>query len=157
VYAGIRSFEPTEPLGKQALERNRVLVAGKRVHVKFDEAKKDKKDQWVGYVFVHNDMVNRQLVSEGLAFVHLKEGQRHYGKELLEAQKEAMAAKRGIWSDSGILKNTSTSYIGDRKYASFHLPTCEDVKSIKPENRLVLTTKREAFENGLGPCEHCKP
>jgi len=155
VYAGMRAPEKEEPFGQEAFERNRVLVAGKSIHVQFDEKQKDKKGQWVGYVFVGNDMVNRRLVAEGLAYVKLRDGQKRFAKELLDAQKEAQAARRGLWKQP--IASTQAKYPGDRKNASFHLPNCPDLPNLKPENAVTFTSKQEAFNAGFAPCEHCKP
>jgi len=154
-YAGIRAPYRHEPLGDLAFERNRQMVESKRVRLRFDQSPKDSEGRWVAYVFADGQMVNRQLVEEGLAYVRLKAGEHRFAEELLAAQRAAREAKRGVWASP--ITNSETRYVGDRKYGVFHRPDCADITNIKPGDNLTFAAKIEAFDQGFAPCGHCAP
>jgi len=155
VYAGIRTPFKDEPLHQEAKAFNEKLVQGKKVRLRFDEQKKEKDGDWLAYVFVDGEMVNQRLVWEGLAYVRLRAGEHRFAQELLAAQQEARRAGRGLWATP--IRDTETSYPGDRKHAAFHRPSCEDVKNTRPENAVTFRSKDEAFAAGFAPCGRCKP
>ena len=154
-YAGIRAPYRREPLGDAAFKRNRELVEGQKIRMRFDEQQTDKQGRWVAYVFVDGEMVNKHLVEEGLAYVRLRAGEKRYAEELRAAQNEARNAHRGIWKTP--IESTEDQYPGDRKHGAFHWPGCADVTSINPGNEIVFTTKEEALGAGFAPCAHCIP
>ncbi len=155
IYAGIRAPYPGAPFADEALERNRQLVEGQRVRMRFGEKQKDDKGRWLSYVFVDGEMVNRRLVEEGLAYVRLREGEGRFAEELLQAQKEARAARRGMWAKAK--KSSAREYPGDSKHATFHRPDCEDVANSRPGREVVFGSMQDAFDAGFAPCGHCQP
>lgn len=51
-----------------------------------------------------------------------------------------------------------TLYVLNTKTHKFHLPECESVKDIQPENREEYTGSRFALlEDGYSPCKRCNP
>lgn len=153
ILAGIRAPHPNEPYGSEATELLRSMIEGKRVRLRFGEVKKDKKDRWVGYVFIDSEMANERLVHDGLAYVRLKNGQLRFRDQLLAAQRDAMAAGRGLWKSRRL--DNKGEYIGDRKHGTYHLPSCADVPNIKPGDDVHLRGTGAAFEQGFAPCSHC--
>lgn len=155
VYAGIRAPYRNERLGEESYALNQQLVDGKRIRMRFDVEQRDEKDRWLAYVFVDGAMVNERLVADGLAYVRLRAGETRFSEELLSAQREARAARRGLWKRK--IKSQATEYPADQKHATFHLPDCEDVANTRPENHVVFASKVEAFDSGFAPCNRCQP
>jgi len=155
MYAGIYAPDVNDPMGQEALERNVELLEPRKIRVRLEEEPKDKKGRLVGYVFVNGEMVNRKLVSEGLAYVRLKRSTHRFAEELLAAQNEARAARRGLWKDP--ITSTEPEYPGDLKYGLFHRPTCDDVANTRPGNEITFTDKAAAFDAGFAPCARCSP
>jgi hypothetical protein len=48
-------------------------------------------------------------------------------------------------------------YWGSRKSNKYHLPSCQSAKRIKPENRIVFKSVKQAREAGYLDCKICKP
>jgi len=155
VYAGIVTPGLEEFEGRLALERNKKLVVGRTVRLRFGQKQEDKDGRFVSFVFADGVMINEQLVAEGLAYVRLREGEDRFAEELLLAQEEARAARRGIWKRKR--QSTESRYPADRKYAAFHRPDCEDVSKIKDGRAVDFKTPDDAFLQGFAPCGHCRP
>lgn len=153
--AGIRAPYRREPLGDTVYERCRQLLEGQEVRLRFDEQPQDRKGRWLAYAFVGDTMVNRVLVEEGLAFVRLRDGERRFEADLLEAQKQARDQSKGLWSL--VSGDSELRYVGDRKHGTFHRVQCADVTSIKPGREIEFKSKWEAFDHGFAPCGHCMP
>ncbi len=155
IYAGIRAPFRNEPLGEEAYELNRTLVEDARVRMRYGQQQRDRKDRLLAYVFVGDELVNRAMVRQGLAYVRLKAGQRRFAEELLAAQNEARAARRGLWKAQ--TRSAEDHYPADNKHATFHTPGCSAVPNTRPENRITFSSKRKAFDHGFAPCGRCKP
>ncbi|MFQ5805244.1 MAG: thermonuclease family protein [Phycisphaerae bacterium] len=156
VYAGIRAPYENEPFYEEAKLRNAELVEGKKLRLRFEEhVFRNRKGRLFAYAFVDGLFVNETMVREGLAFVRLTPDTLRYADALLAAQAKARRSKRGIWSRMS--KSDEHRYPADPKYGEFHRPACEVVPRIKPERRVELKSKREAFNQGLAPCNKCLP
>lgn len=155
MYAGIYAPDIDDPIGRQALERNTELLNPRKVRVRLEEESKDNDGRLVGYVFANGEMVNRKLVSEGLAYVRLKRSTHRFADELLAAQREARAARRGLWKAP--IESTENEYPGDLKHGVFHRPTCKSVANTRPGNEIIFTDKTAAFDAGFAPCKRCNP
>ncbi len=154
-YAGIRGPYKDEPLFEEALRRNKSLVEGRRIRMRYDKEPKDGKDRVRAYVFADEGFVNEILVREGLAYVRLTPGERRFATELLAAQAEARRNRRGIWKQKPV--STEPRYPADPKYGNFHRPSCEEVAKIKPERLVTHKTSRRATDAGCAPCPKCRP
>ena len=103
-YVGINTPEtnhpskPVEWMGKEAKEYNRGLVEHKWVYLEFDIELRDKYGRLLAYVFVDDTFVNAELVKQGYAQVlTIPPNVKHTGL-FLDLEREARAAKRGLWS-----------------------------------------------------------
>ncbi|MFQ5492375.1 MAG: thermonuclease family protein [Phycisphaerae bacterium] len=155
IYAGIRAPHKDEPLFLDAKGRNTELVQGRKVRLRFDQQHLDRKGRLSAYAFVKGQMVNEILVREGLAYVCLTPSTTRFAEMLLNAQKDARAAKKGLWKRSP--RVTETSYPADPKYGNFHRPACQEVPKIKPERLLTFAKRSLALDQGLAPCVKCQP
>jgi len=90
--------EPAEYFGKEAAEKNRGLVLGKRVRLEKDVEDKDKYGRLLRYVWTDNTMVNAELVKLGYAYSYAYPPNIKYQTYFLRMEKEAREHERGLWS-----------------------------------------------------------
>ena len=102
-------FRP-ERYAVEAKKRNEELVSGKMLEVEFDEEKKDRYGRYLAYVYADGEMINLQLLKEGLATVYTFPPNLRYYKEMVKCQREAFDGKMGLW---GTVKTIKVSEIGE--------------------------------------------
>lgn len=104
-YIGVDAPESVDPrraverFGREAAERNRQLVEGKTVRLEKDVSETDRFGRLLRYVWVDDRMVNAVLVEEGYARAVTYPPDVKYQDLLRRLEREARAAKRGLWSD----------------------------------------------------------
>ncbi|MCC6713386.1 MAG: thermonuclease family protein [Candidatus Dadabacteria bacterium] len=104
-YLGIDTPElawpdsPGDPLGAEAKEFNRKLVAGKDVRLEFDEEKYDVYGRLLAYVYADGVFVSGEMLRAGLASPLVIEPNRRHEDLLMEAAAEARQERKGIWGD----------------------------------------------------------
>jgi len=103
--------EINEPFAKEAFEKNKALVYGKKVKLVFDKEKKDRYGRLLCYVFIDNIFVNELLLSEALAFPYIKPPNTYFKKRLLDAFKKAFLSRKNLFS-SVIKPSEINFYIG---------------------------------------------
>ena len=91
---GIDAPEKGQAFGTKSRE-----ALGRKVHerdVRIEWEKRDRYQRIIGKVYVDSRLINREMVSEGMAWRYVK-----YSKdpELIRAETEAREAKRGLWAD----------------------------------------------------------
>mmetsp|Transcript_95 Transcript_95/g.252 ORF Transcript_95/g.252 Transcript_95/m.252 type:complete len:232 (-) Transcript_95:483-1178(-) len=93
--------------------------------------------------------VNEGIVKEGLASVYTpnKASKLHNMKKLLELQKEARRAKRGLWGDFKDFKVLKTA-----NGAAYHVRGC---KHLAKSKNLIEINATSAMDEGLHPCRTC--
>lgn len=96
-----------EPFGEEASAANRALVEGKTVQLEKDVSETDRYGRLLRYVYVDGKSVNEELLRQGMAHVATFPPDVKYVERFLAVQKEAQAAKRGIWADYGTLEITA--------------------------------------------------
>jgi len=87
------------PFAEKAKDLNRKLVEGKSVKLELDVQKKDKYKRLLAYVYIEDKMVNIEMVRQGLAMIYTYPPNVKYSQRFLDAQREAMDNKRGLWVD----------------------------------------------------------
>ena len=103
-YVGVNTPEMVDPrrpvqcFGKEASERNRELMEGKRVRLEKDISETDKYGRLLRYVYVGDVFVNLARVEEGFARVSIFPPDVKYQEKFLEAERRAREEKRGLWS-----------------------------------------------------------
>jgi len=134
----------------------RERVTGTQVRLEHDAEKQDHYGRLLAYVFLKNGkMLNELLVREGLAHVMFNNKNLKYRELLLDSQRKAMKARRGIWSRS--IEGTEKIYLGNRNSFRFHRPDCHSGRRISKKNRVKINTRRDAFWEGFSPCKQCCP
>ena len=147
--------EKAEPFGYAAKKFNIRLVHKKNVRLEYDREKKDRYGRVLAYVFLDNGLfVNKELILKGYAYYLPQRYPIRYSKELLNAQQEAMTAKRGIWKNWRE-KGKTKGYIGNRASKRFHLKTCKFGKQTARRNRVSFESKWKAFWKGYSPGKRC--
>jgi micrococcal nuclease len=102
-YIGVNTPElhhPTrgeEPGGREALELNRQLTAGKRARLEQDVQQRDRYGRLLAYVWVGDVMVNAELVRRGCAQVMTVPPNVRYQDLFLKLQRDARQAGHGLW------------------------------------------------------------
>ena len=103
-YIGINAPElahdnhNAEPYADEAKRFNALLVHPKKVRLEFDKERIDPYKRLLAYVFLKNGtFVNAEILSNGYAFLLQHRPNLKYNTILLQAQRSAMVAKKGIW------------------------------------------------------------
>lgn len=97
----VKPNHPVELWGPEATEFTKRFVAGGTVRLQFDRRRIDQYDRYLAYIFVGEQMLNEELVREGLARVSTFPGDsQSMGRRLRAAEGEAELGSRGIWSKS---------------------------------------------------------
>jgi micrococcal nuclease len=110
-YIGIDTPElkhPTrgeEPGGRDAMELNRQLIAGKNVRLELDVQERDRYGRLLAYVWVKQEgerevMVNAALLWHGYAQVMTIAPNVKYADYLHELQRQARETRRGLWGNA---------------------------------------------------------
>ncbi len=158
-YIGINALEidhdnkKAEPFGYKGKNFNKKLVFEKKVRLEFDKEEHDQYGRVLAYVFTEDSIfVNKRMVEQGYAYCLYRKPNVKYGKVLLKFQRDAMSAKRGIWSN---WKEKEDLYLGNRRSKRFHSKECPFGKRIGKINRKVFTSKWDAFWAGFAPSKRC--
>ena len=95
----VKPDSPVEPFGPEAATFVRVLVEGRDVRLEFDREREDQYGRVLAFVYIGDRLLNEEILREGLGRALLKfpySGEMK--KRFREAEGEAKAARRGIWS-----------------------------------------------------------
>lgn len=148
--------ESGEPLGWEATTRNRSLVSRKLVRLEGDTESRDQFGRRLAYVFLQDGrLVNEILVREGLAYVCVSHRGLRHGERLLETQRDAIEAGRGLWAIA--TARPEPFYVGNLRSLRFHRPGCPFGQQIAKTNRLTFRTIKEAYSSGYCRCKKCCP
>lgn len=102
-YIGIDTPETVDPrkavqcFGEEASKRNKQLMEGQRVRLEKDVSETDKYGRLLRYVYTGDMMVNLELVEQGFAHSSTYPPDVKYQDRLVEAERKAREAKRGLW------------------------------------------------------------
>jgi len=97
-YVGVNAPEKGEPHSKESTELNSKLILNNKIKLGYDVQDKDRYGRTLAYVFVNNQMVNMEMVKQGLAVSETIQPNVKYQDEFVKAQKEARDDCLGIWS-----------------------------------------------------------
>lgn len=131
------------------------LVLRKSVRLEFDRDQKDRYGRTLAFLWVDDQLVNREIIREGWAWCYFFDGNLRHSRELLLAQHEAMEARRGHWKKPQ--EETAKYYRASFNSFRFHRPECESMNKVDPELEVVFHAKDSAFYDGYAPCGKCMP
>jgi micrococcal nuclease len=158
-YIGVNTPEiqheqhAAEPFGIEARARNIELVQSKTVRLEFDIERLDDYGRTLAYVFLPDgSMVNEKLLQSGMAHCLYRMPNIKYEARLLQAQREAMQDRRGLWREWG---EKEGRYIGNRNSRRLHAAACPEGKRISHQNRIVFSKRWDAFWAGYAPAKEC--
>ena len=152
----VHDGEPAEPYGKEARLFNRQLVLGQWVRVELAEERRDKYKRLLAYVFLEDGtFVNGELVRQGYAHLLRRQANLRHWDRLLKLQRQALKAKKGIWSIP--VARQETYYLGNRRSWVFHRPHCSFGIQTATRNQVRIKDRYEALYQGFSPGRRCKP
>lgn len=102
--------KPVQCFGKEASAKAKSLLSGKSVKLEADpiQGERDKYQRLLRYVFLEDGTnFNRLMISEGYAHEYTYSTPYKYQAEFKQAQKEAEAAKKGLWADNACSTTTT--------------------------------------------------
>lgn len=144
------------PMGYEARALNRRLVQGQRLKLVTDREAKDHYGRTLAYVYRDDGLfVNAELLKQGCAFCLFMRPNISRSKELLLAQKEAMAEGRGLWQLVDRNEKPAHAYLGNRRSKRFHTEGCPNAKKMSKKNRVWLKNRWAAFWEGYSPARAC--
>lgn len=94
--------KPVECFGKEASDKTREILTGKKVLLEADASQtdRDKYDRLLRYVFLEDGTnFNELMVREGYAYEYTYDLPYKYQKDFKAAQKEASDAGKGLWGE----------------------------------------------------------
>lgn len=151
-----REGQPADFLAHKAKQVLTNLAQGKRVRLEYDKVRYDRYGRVLSFLFLMDGTdLSREMVRRGLARVYTIPPNLRFREELLAAQREAIAARRGIWLKA--LKQDEPSYIGNKRSLIFHRPTCPQGGKTAKSNRVEIRSLTDAYLWGFSPCRTCKP
>lgn len=89
--------KPVQCFGEEASIRNKELVEGKEVSLEKDVSETDKYGRLLRYVWIGDQMINEELVTEGYARLDTVPPDVKYSIRLQTAEKEARIKDIGLW------------------------------------------------------------
>lgn len=84
----------------EAVGASRMMVEGKEARFRYGVQERDKEGIWTAYVYVDGFFINEELVRQGLALVTALPNDEKVLPDLIAAEREAHAQKRGQWRDT---------------------------------------------------------
>ena len=89
---------PEDPLEQRALDYVKKLLEGRRIRLEFDDETKDDDFTTLAYVFLieGGTFVNKEILRQGFAHLHISPPNMKYAQELRDAYQEARREKRGL-------------------------------------------------------------
>ena len=92
---------PVECFGKEASNKAREILTGKRVRIETDasQSDRDKYGRLLGYVIREDGLFfNKYMIAEGYAYEYTYHVPYMYQREFKEAQRSAQANEKGLWA-----------------------------------------------------------
>ncbi|MFW6123352.1 MAG: thermonuclease family protein [Thermodesulfobacteriota bacterium] len=151
-----REGQPAQFLAHKAKRVLTDLGEGKRVRLEYDRLRYDRYGRILAFLVLPDGTnLSRELVRRGLAHVYTVPPNMGFRGELLAAQREALAARRGIWLKA--LNQDESYYIGNKRSLIFHRPTCPHGSQTARGNRQNFQNITDAYQQGFSPCRTCQP
>lgn len=114
-YIGIDTPETVDPrkpvqcYGQEASNKNKELVAGKRVRLEKDISNTDKYGRLLRYIYIGDEFINNTLVLQGFAVSSSYPPDIKYQDIFRKSQQEAIDSNRGLWGADCKSNSTNTS------------------------------------------------
>jgi micrococcal nuclease len=145
-------------LAEEATAFARKMLEDREVRIEPASEPLDKYNRSLAYVYtVEGLFVNVQIIRAGYAYAWPYEPNTEHALELLEAQKEAQAARLGVWEEQPRKSEYYVVETGPR-YSLTHRPSCPELRDSK-YGQVRFEDRIEAINHngGAPPCRKCKP
>lgn len=133
--------KPVECFGKEASDRAKELLNGKKVYLEFDESqgKTDKYNRTLAYVFREDGLhFNVEMIKTGYAYEYTYNKPYKYQNQFKQAQKDAQNSQSGLWS-----ANTCSGQLSSVKDEPKAMVT--ENKSTAPSNSNTVSNEAKAI------------
>jgi micrococcal nuclease len=160
-YAGINTPEmpmedfPGEAFAAAAKRFNELLV-GEKVRLAYGDQAVDHHGRHLAHVYTEDGrLIPAEIISKGLAYcLFFKKNATHQAL-YLDLQRQAMQQRLGIWQCWQ--EGAGGEYVGNQNSRRFHLPSCRFGRQTGSSNRIIFSSKWDAFAAGYAPCAKCMP
>ena len=150
-----RDGKPDQFYAQKAKSMLNKLIFGKRVRIEYAGKGTDRYKRIVGWVYVDDVFVNKQMIRNGAAFFYFHKGNnRGKQKLLLQAQRKAYDEKKGFWPVISKLKKYNKPWVGNKNSRRCFLTGDRYAKKISWKNRVNFSNLGEAFYDGYSPARH---
>jgi micrococcal nuclease len=90
---------PVEAFGKEAAAFTRRMAEGKRVRLAYDQQRTDRYGRTLAYVYLEDGtFLNAEIIRQGYGHAYTR-FPFPYAEEFLQYEREARAARRGLWAE----------------------------------------------------------
>lgn len=107
---GINTPEKKQPYYLEAVEFLKTEIEGEIVELELHG--KDKYSRYLGYIFYNKNLINKEIIEEGLATLYYYDKDNHY-EELKKAEESARLNQLNLWkksSNSSCIKLVNLNY-----------------------------------------------
>lgn len=141
--------KPVEPWGPEAAAFARAMLEGKWVTLEYgDGARRDRYRRTLAYVrLADGTLFNEILVRTGNARAYTR-FPFAYSDQFRAAEREARAARRGLWSLADL---PAGPVVGNRRSRIYHKPGQKHYESVSPRNRVYFDSEEAAAAAGYRP------
>lgn len=96
----VKPDTPPEPFGHEASAFTKELAEGREVRLVFDRHREDQYGRTLAFVYIGDVLLNEEIVRQGYSRAETRfDFRSDFQTRFVAAEKEARAARRGIWSD----------------------------------------------------------
>jgi len=110
--------KPVQCFGEEASGNAKELLEGKKVRLERDDSQsnRDKYDRLLRYVYLEDGTsYNKQIITDGYAHEYTYDTAYKYQEEYKQAQKDAEAASKGLWSPDTCNGDTEQAAVQEEK------------------------------------------
>ncbi len=148
--------EPSECYGKKATRANSEMVLGKKVILRYGRRTHDRYGRLLAYVYAPDGtFVNLELIKSGNAHVYRDSHGFRFYPVFLDAQREAIKERRGLWGACRV--KPAAYYLGNTDSHVFHRPGCSLGREMSASSGVRFSDRWKALYEGYRPCRVCKP
>lgn len=131
------------------------LCLGKTVYLDIDNAKHhDKYGRTLAVVYSGDTNVNAELLKKEYAEIMYIPPSEFNPHLWVDTSNYQITAKT---TGSNIKSVTAGYYIGNINSKKFHTPDCVSVSKMSENNKIRLSSRQNALNNGYDPCKNCNP
>ncbi|MFN8643618.1 MAG: thermonuclease family protein [Candidatus Binatia bacterium] len=137
---------PPQPFAREAADFTRARLVGRDVRLEYERGdRRDRYGRTLAYVFVGDELFNRELVRDGYARAYTRYPFR-FREQFVADEATARRARRGLWATA-----PTGPVVGNRRSKLYHLPGQRHYGDIAPSNRVTFPSEAAARAAGYAP------